>query len=205
MTDPSPTDPVRIRKYPNRRFYDVTHSRHVTLQDLHHLVRDGRTICVTDSRSGEDITPLVLTQIILEHDPPKMAFFGSDILHQVIQANQQMLRAFVENYFGRALEAFRQSQSHFEEFLRQAGAATIPGLSTAANPLNWAQNWWSTRPASGAPREASSSESGPRESAAPADDARELRHTVDELRRQIDSLQERLGGAKRPARRRKRG
>ena len=64
-----------IKKYPNRRFYDVTRSRHVTLNDLYELVQVGERILVTDSKTGADITNIVLTQIILEHDPPKLDLF----------------------------------------------------------------------------------------------------------------------------------
>ncbi|MCK6455763.1 MAG: hypothetical protein L6Q92_04455 [Phycisphaerae bacterium] len=179
---------LEIKKYPNRRFYDVTRSRHVTLADLHRLVREGRTIVVTDSKTGENITPLVLTQMILEHDPPKMQLFGADLLHQVIQANQQMLRLFIENYFGRAFESFLQSQSQFENFLRQAG---FPGLGavTGSNPLSWAQSWLKQNRG-----DASAASEPP-----PApDEASALRATVESLQREVQALQERVRDAKPP-------
>src|SRR5258706_13952920 len=88
-----------FKKYPNRRFYDVTRSRHVTLSDLYELVRVGKQIRVTDSKTGRDITNIVLTQIILEHDPPKLNLFPASLLHQAIQANQQMVLKFVATYF----------------------------------------------------------------------------------------------------------
>lgn len=127
----------RIRKYPNRRFYDTTRSRHVTQDELFELVRQGHSIQVTDSNTGEDISNIVLTQMILERDPPKLGLFPAGLLHQVIQANQQMLQSFVERYFNRALESFLQSQNQFEEFLRRAGVPD-PGL---ASPLQWARSF----------------------------------------------------------------
>ena len=44
-----------IRKYPNRRYYDATRSRHLTLPEIRNLIRDGYDVTVTDSRSGADI------------------------------------------------------------------------------------------------------------------------------------------------------
>ena len=58
MAQTSPESPRRliIKKYPNRRYYDATRSRHVTFEELHSLVRDGYELQVTDSKTGEDIT-----------------------------------------------------------------------------------------------------------------------------------------------------
>lgn len=56
---------LEIRKYPNRRYYDVTRSQHLTLEDIRSLVRENYDIRVTDSKSGSDITAKVLAQIIL--------------------------------------------------------------------------------------------------------------------------------------------
>ena len=32
---------LRIRKYPNRRYYDSTRSRHMTLEEIYAAIRDG--------------------------------------------------------------------------------------------------------------------------------------------------------------------
>lgn len=189
------SQPIQIRKYPNRRFYDVTHSRHATLQDLYHFVRSGENIQVFDSRSGADITPLVLMQIILEHDPPKMSLFGSGLLHQVIQANQQLLRAFMDNYFVRALDAFMGSQQQFEKFLRQTGLPVVPQM-TAANPLNWARAWFGqNRPNEDAPVDVppDGEAASPPPDLPPIETESELKATVDDLRQQLDEMRRELG------------
>ncbi len=121
-----------ITKYPNRRFYDGTTSQHVTLTDLYEIVRRGGEIVVTDKESGRDITNIVLTQIILEHDPPKMELFPSSLLHQAIQANESVMRGFIDQYFARALEAFNQSRSHFDQFLKGNNLG-------ATSPFDWAR------------------------------------------------------------------
>jgi len=125
----------QIKKYPNRRFYDTTRSRHVTQDELFRLVQQGNSIQVTDSNSGADITNQVLAQMILERDPPKLDLFPAGLLHQVIQANQQILHSFLERYFNRPLDAFLQSQQQFESYLRQAGVPE-PNLM----PLQWARS-----------------------------------------------------------------
>lgn len=82
---------LRIQKYPNRRLYDRTTSRHLTHEELRDLVVAGRTIEVVDSRSGEDITNLVLAQVLLEHAPARLRVFPPELLHVLIRANQRLL------------------------------------------------------------------------------------------------------------------
>src|SRR5262245_37913490 len=48
------TEPIQIRRYPNRRFYDRSRSCYITLGDIEELVLEGRSIVVQDSRTGED-------------------------------------------------------------------------------------------------------------------------------------------------------
>jgi polyhydroxyalkanoate synthesis repressor PhaR len=98
--------PVEIRKYPNRRYYNTRESRHITLQEICDLVRDGHDIRVTDSKSGEDITGAVLTQILLELESPKLAFFPNSLLQHLIRINTGFLDHFTESYFKQAFASF---------------------------------------------------------------------------------------------------
>ena len=116
--EPPATQPIHLRKYPNRRYYDPARSRHVTLEEIYTLVRDGCEVHVTDSKSGEDITAKVLAQIILEQDPPKLAILPVELLHQLIRANEPLVRDFVEKYFNQAFSMFQASQRQFEQYLR---------------------------------------------------------------------------------------
>ncbi len=57
---------VVIKKYENRRLYDTTNSRYVNLEEVAQLLQQGNDVQVIDASSGEDITRLILTQIIVE-------------------------------------------------------------------------------------------------------------------------------------------
>ena len=45
----APEGTVVIRKYPNRRLYDVTRSKHLTLDELVELIKQGHEVQVIDS------------------------------------------------------------------------------------------------------------------------------------------------------------
>jgi len=54
-----------IKKYANRKLYDTQTSRYITLEGISKLVRDGHEIEVVDRDTGRDLTPLVLSQIVV--------------------------------------------------------------------------------------------------------------------------------------------
>lgn len=88
----------QIKKYPNRRYYDATRSRHITLQEVYELVRDGSDIAVTDSRTDSDITNLILVQILLDRDQPKLCALPPALLHSLIRAQDQALGLLVDRH-----------------------------------------------------------------------------------------------------------
>src|SRR5438270_11927679 len=95
----SRSDVVPIKRYPNRRFYDRKSSKYVTLQEIEDLVRGGQTIEVRDSRNDEDLTRVVLTQILLERQPERMEMFPIPLLHIMLRANDlslEFLRVFMK-------------------------------------------------------------------------------------------------------------
>lgn len=55
-----------IMKHANRRLYDASERRSITLVDVSELVIKGEPILVVDKPSGEDITVVTLLQSVLE-------------------------------------------------------------------------------------------------------------------------------------------
>lgn len=54
-----------IKKYANRKLYDTEISRYITLEGISRLVREGHEIQVVERDSGRDLTPLILSQIVV--------------------------------------------------------------------------------------------------------------------------------------------
>jgi polyhydroxyalkanoate synthesis repressor PhaR len=57
-----------IKKYANRKFYDTEDKRYVSLSGIASLVRAGEDVQVLDNQTGDDITGLVLSQILREQE-----------------------------------------------------------------------------------------------------------------------------------------
>lgn len=136
---PTPGVPqlIQVKKYPNRRLYDQTRSRHLTHEELYELVVAGHTVVITDSRTGQDITNLVLTQAIIEHTPDKFAALPPELLHLMIRAGDQMLRTFSTGWLARLMQSFAPPGSPVPPATGSASAAKPPFNPWAAMGMAW--------------------------------------------------------------------
>lgn len=75
-----------IKRYPNRKFYDTEEKRYITLDDISEKIRAGREVQVVDQSSGEEITSVVLTQIIFEQEKKQSGFVPRSVLTGLVQA-----------------------------------------------------------------------------------------------------------------------
>jgi polyhydroxyalkanoate synthesis repressor PhaR len=92
--------PRIIRKYPNRRLYDVANGGYITLADVKELVLKNVDFQVVDAKSGADLTRAILLQIILEEEAGATPMLSSEMLAQIVRfhgaAQQTMVGAYME-------------------------------------------------------------------------------------------------------------
>lgn len=74
-----------IRRYDNRKLYDVAARRYVTLDELQALVAGGLEVTVLDQKTGDDLTSLTLAQILLEGLRQRTARIPHALLVQLIR------------------------------------------------------------------------------------------------------------------------
>jgi|SRR5438477_8078542 len=92
---PSPPAHV-IRRYENRKLYDVQARRYVTLEGLARLVGGGADLRVVDQRTDEDITSVVLAQVVLEGIKERTASIPQQVLTRLIRLGSGRAGAFAE-------------------------------------------------------------------------------------------------------------
>ena len=117
-----------IRKYPNRRLYNTSSGTYVNLTDLAALIRQGQEIQVVDAKTGEDLTRVVLTQIIVEDAREGPAGLPLELLRQLIMASDRAGREFVTWYLKSAMEAYGKVQGAVESGLKDVGSAALSPL-----------------------------------------------------------------------------
>ncbi len=81
-------DPRVLKRYSNRRLYDLESGKTVNLNDVAEFIRSGREIRVVDSMTGGDITHKVLGHAFLKvsqesENPELHTFFLSSLIRLV--------------------------------------------------------------------------------------------------------------------------
>jgi polyhydroxyalkanoate synthesis repressor PhaR len=119
---------VLIKKYPNRRLYNTSSGAYVNLNDLAALIRKGEEVQVVDAKTGEDVTRVVLTQIIVEDARETPGGLPLELLRQLIMASDRAGREFIMWYLKSAFEAYEKVQGAVESRLKDVGSAALSPL-----------------------------------------------------------------------------
>jgi polyhydroxyalkanoate synthesis repressor PhaR len=98
---------IVVKRYPNRKLYNTAAKRYVSLDILADLIRDGEDVQVLDHVTGDDVTVLVLAQIIADQERRQGGFLPIPLLTGWIQAG------------GETLTVLRRGMATQFEFVRQ--------------------------------------------------------------------------------------
>ncbi len=75
---------IEIKKYSNRRLYNTNTSSYITQDDIVELIKKSEKFKIIDADSKKDITPAILTQIILDKETAGINLVPVDFLKQII-------------------------------------------------------------------------------------------------------------------------
>lgn len=116
---------ILIKKYGNRRLYDTAGSRYVNLDDLAAHIRAGREVQVVDAKTGQDLTRVVLTQIITEDARDKPTGLPLELLRQLIVASDEVRQEFLMWYLKSAFETYQKLQDTVQNRLSEVQSAIL--------------------------------------------------------------------------------
>jgi len=125
---------VLIKRYPNRKLYS-THSRgYVRLESVADLIRQGHEIQVIDHASGEDLTAVILSQIILEQEKKQAGSAPRAVLAGLVQAGGQPGQFQVQELPG-VNRSGAANEAEIEKALTERGVATSRDLHQLAEQI----------------------------------------------------------------------
>ena len=113
-----------IKRYSNRKLYDTEDKRYITLEQIAQLVRDGQDIKVVENQTGEDLTNVTLSQILLEQEKRKEGNLPKVFFMNLIQRSSTTVADFwrknVLHYFDHAFMSEEKIEEDVEKLV-QAG------------------------------------------------------------------------------------
>jgi polyhydroxyalkanoate synthesis repressor PhaR len=132
---------VIIKKYGNRRLYDITNSVYINQDEVAQMVQEGRDLQVVDAATGEDLTRLVLTQIVVQHAKEPDSAFPLDVLRQMVAAYGKVTQGTTVKYMKAALDMYQNAfravavppMSPFEFMPAPFSPQPVPAVPAAAS------------------------------------------------------------------------
>jgi polyhydroxyalkanoate synthesis repressor PhaR len=95
-----------IKKYANRRLYDAAQSRHITIDDIRNMVIAGTRVKVIEDKSNEDITRLVLLQVIADQEQFGRPILSTALLESMIRFYGNSMQSHFSSYLEKSVETF---------------------------------------------------------------------------------------------------
>ena len=98
-----------IKRYSNRKLYNTETSRYITLKGISELIDQGVSVQVIDNETGEDITSVALSQILVDSERSNSAVPGS-LLSQLMGRGGDAIYGALKQGVSEASEGLEELQ-----------------------------------------------------------------------------------------------
>jgi len=106
-----------IKRYPNRKLYDTAAKRYISLDGIADFIRRGEDVLVVDHATGDDMTNLILMQIIVEQERRQGGSVPRAVLTSLVQTGDEAMSA-LRRALAVPLDALRQADDEIERRVR---------------------------------------------------------------------------------------
>jgi polyhydroxyalkanoate synthesis repressor PhaR len=107
---------ILIKRYANRKLYNTDTSRYITLKGIGELIEAGEDIRVVDNETGEDITSIALSQILVGSERESRSV-PKTLLSDLIQRGGDALYGALRRGVGDASEGIEEIQRNVRRFI----------------------------------------------------------------------------------------
>ncbi len=91
---------ITIKRYANRKLYNTKTRQYINIDGLRELIRHGAEVEVIDHETGEDLTAMILAQIIYEQEKRTGGTVPLSVLSQLIQNSGSTVKAMRQAFSG---------------------------------------------------------------------------------------------------------
>jgi polyhydroxyalkanoate synthesis repressor PhaR len=120
-----------VKRYANRKLYDTEEKRYVTLEQVAQLIRDGAEIKVVDNESGEDLTSVTLSQILVEQEKKREGGLPKTFLTELVKSSTTLfdyLRKTVTTWLNAANISEEAVEKHIDDLVKKGQLTLDEGV-----------------------------------------------------------------------------
>lgn len=122
---------ILIKRYANRKLYNTDTSRYITLRGIGQLLERGEDVRVVDNETGEDITQIALSQILVDNkrareDP------SEPLLTQILSRGGDAVYTAIRKSVDEASDGIGEFQERFRQLVARG-----EDLAHRSRPFAW--------------------------------------------------------------------
>ena len=107
----------RIKKYANRKLYDTTDKKYVSMDSLSKLIRSGKEISIIDNETGEDLTASIVSRLIARNKGEDKKAVSSGLLIQLFRKGGGALTDYAKKYVSIWQSAFTMAEDEVDRLV----------------------------------------------------------------------------------------
>src|SRR5215468_10634399 len=123
-----------VKRYSNRKLYDTSESRYVTLDEIARWVKSGEEVKILENESGEDLTAVTFAQIILEEERKKSGLLSLRVMRELIQHGESALHGLAATV-DRGIEAIRPAAEAARSRMQERFKEGAQGIGSIGDRL----------------------------------------------------------------------
>ncbi len=117
---------ILIKRYANRKLYNTETSRYITLRGVGELLERGEEVRVVDNETGEDITEVALSQILVDNKRSREV--PSDtLLTQILTRGGDAVYSAIRKSVDEASDGLGEFQERFRQLVQRSDGAFARG------------------------------------------------------------------------------
>ena len=106
-----------IKKYANRKLYDTTGKRYLTMDHLAELIKSGEEVSIIDNETGDDLTSAIVSQLLAREDTHTDKAVPSQVLMQMLRKGRGTLFGYGKKYVSLWQSALTMSKDEIEKLV----------------------------------------------------------------------------------------
>ncbi|MEN8244053.1 MAG: polyhydroxyalkanoate synthesis regulator DNA-binding domain-containing protein [Thermodesulfobacteriota bacterium] len=108
-----------IKKYANRKMYDRTDKRYITMDQLSKLIKSGEEVTIVDNSTGDDLTSSVISQLIGREKKNKDKGVSPRVLMQLLRKGGGTLSDYAKKYTSLWQNAFTMAEDEVDKLVNK--------------------------------------------------------------------------------------
>ncbi len=107
-----------IKKYSNRKLYDTTEKKYVTMKNVSEMIKSGKDVSIIDNETSEDLTSSIVSSLMGKDLNDTDESLSSSLLIQLFRKGSGALTDYAKKYFSIWQNAFTLAEDELDSMLK---------------------------------------------------------------------------------------